>query len=242
METISETLAIRCRDITKSYGTGDNRTWALRGVDLDVLAGELLMLVGPSGCGKTTLISVMAGIMDQDQGTCTLLGRDMLNLTQNERLQFRGRNIGFVFQAFNLVPTLTVAENVSLPLIINGCSQKESLLRSRKCLEDVGLTGRDDSRPLDLSGGQQQRVAIARALVHDPGIVVCDEPTSALDHATGKNVMDMLKTLAERDKRTLVIVTHDSRIFDYADRMAHMDDGRIESVRSKSSVQGMNNS
>jgi putative ABC transport system ATP-binding protein len=178
--------------------------------------------------------------MDQDQGTCTLLGRDMLNLSQKERLQFRGRNIGFVFQAFNLVPTLTVAENVSLPLIINGCSQKDSLRRARKCLEDVGLPGRDDSRPLDLSGGQQQRVAIARALVHDPSIVVCDEPTSALDHATGINVMDMLKALAVRDKRTLVIVTHDSRIFDYADRMAHMDDGRIESVRSKHQVQGVN--
>ncbi|MBI4806482.1 MAG: ABC transporter ATP-binding protein [Desulfovibrio sp.] len=239
MGNAADTLAISCRNITKCYGSGDNSTWALRGVDLDVLPGELLMLVGPSGCGKTTLISVMAGIMDQDQGTCELLGRDMKKLSEKERLQFRGRNIGFVFQAFNLVPTLTVAENVSLPLIINGCSQKESLLRSRRCLEDVGLHGREDSRPPDLSGGQQQRVAIARALVHDPSIVVCDEPTSALDHATGKNVMDMLKSLAVRDKRTLVIVTHDSRIFDYADRMANMDDGRIESVQSKTPVQGV---
>jgi len=222
--------AVSCRGITKSYGSGETRTQALRGVDLDVRRGELLMLVGPSGCGKTTLISVMAGILDQDEGRCSLFGQDTRSLAPARRAALRGRRIGFVFQAFNLVPTLSVAENVSLPLLINGVPQREALERSAARLADVGLSGRGGARPSDLSGGQQQRVAIARALVHEPDLVVCDEPTSALDHTTGLAVMDMLRNLVVGSGRSLVIVTHDSRIFGYAHRMAHMDDGRIESV------------
>jgi putative ABC transport system ATP-binding protein len=195
-----------------------------------VAAGEIFMLVGPSGCGKTTLISVMAGILNQDEGSCTLFGQDMSLLSGKERNLFRGRHIGFVFQAFNLVPTLTAAENACLPLLINGAPRKMALNAAMTMLQEVGLSGKEASLPHNLSGGQQQRVAIARALVHKPKLVVCDEPTSALDHRTGGDVMNLLQSIAVKEDRSLVIVTHDPRIFDYADRIAHMDDGRIDRV------------
>ena len=226
------TIAASCRGVTKCFGKGETMTQALRGIDLEVRAGELFMLVGPSGCGKTTLISVLAGILDQDEGQCALLGQDMSQLSRRERGAFRGKHIGFVFQAFNLVPTLTAAENISLPLLIGGVPRARALEAAAKRLGDVGLAGKENSLPGDLSGGQQQRVAIARALVHEPDLVVCDEPTSALDHTTGKVVMDLLKSLTAREGRSLVIVTHDPRIFSYADRSAHMDDGRIERIET----------
>jgi putative ABC transport system ATP-binding protein len=226
----TETMAVYCGGITKSYGTGEARVQALRGIDLEVHPGELLMLVGPSGCGKTTLISVIAGILDQDDGECVLFGQDLKQLSHNQRVVYRGRNIGFVFQAFNLIPTLSAAENVTIPLLINGMSMDKAISRAFECLRDVGLEGRENALPSQLSGGQQQRVAIARALVHNPRLVVCDEPTSALDHETGRRVMDVIKNLAVNSDRALVIVTHDARIFDFADRIAHMDDGRIEKV------------
>ena len=163
----------------------------------------------------------------------------MAKLSPKERTVFRGRNIGFVFQAFNLAPSLTVAENISLPLLIGGMPYARAVRQAAGMLEAVGLAGRENSPPRDLSGGQQQRVAIARALVHSPRLVVCDEPTSALDHATGQSVMDLLKSLAASEGRSLVIVTHDPRIFGYADRMAHMDDGRIDRIETVSSPQGV---
>ncbi|MFZ5451155.1 MAG: ABC transporter ATP-binding protein [Thermodesulfobacteriota bacterium] len=227
-----ETLAVYCRGITKTFGAGEAQVQALRGIDLQVSPGELLMLVGPSGCGKTTLISVIAGILDQDDGECRLYGRDFQQLSQSERVVYRGRNVGFVFQAFNLVPTLTAAENAAIPLLINGRRQNEALAWAGASLRDVGLAGRENSLPTQLSGGQQQRVAIARALVHNPRLVVCDEPTSALDHQTGRRVMEILKNLAVSQERALVIVTHDARIFEFADRIAHMDDGRIVDIKS----------
>ena len=226
-------LAVRCRGVVKTYGVGAASTQALRGVDLDVPQGELAMLVGPSGCGKTTLISVIAGILTPDSGQCELFGQDLSRLNPRELVRLRGQTVGFVFQAFNLAPTLTAAENVSIPLLINGATEAEALAWAREALVDVGLGDRTAARPGDLSGGQQQRVAIARAIVHRPRLVVCDEPTSALDHKTGAKVMDLLRDLAVGADRSLVIVTHDQRIFDYADRMAHMDDGRIETVTPK---------
>jgi len=230
MKNDTETLAVRCDGITKTYGSGEVRVQALRGIHLDVHAGELLMLVGPSGCGKTTLISVIAGILDQDEGECILFGQDLRKFSKNERVIYRGKNIGFVFQSFNLIPTLTAAENVAIPLLINGMNMEEALSHANERLRDVELEERRNSLPTQLSGGQQQRVAIARALVHGPKLVVCDEPTSALDHETGRRVMDILKKLAVGHGRSLVIVTHDARIFDFADRIAHMDDGRIGHV------------
>jgi putative ABC transport system ATP-binding protein len=228
LDRASDAPVVQCRGITKSYGTGQTRTPALRGVDLDVQPGELLMLVGPSGCGKTTLISVIAGILDQDGGECRLFGQDLARFSNRERGRFRGQSIGFVFQAFNLVPTLTVAENVAIPLLINGATRTQALARAVWELEQVGMAGRERDLPSQFSGGQQQRVAIARALVHNPRLVVCDEPTSALDHQTGARMIEMLKSLAMAENRSLVVVTHDQRIFKYADRIARMDDGMIQ--------------
>ena len=223
-------LAVLCRGVTKSYGTGAGKVTALRGIDLTVRSGELLMLVGPSGCGKTTLISCIAGILDHDDGVCTVLGHDFKAMSQGERTRLRGKTLGFVFQAFNLLPTLNAAENVAVPLLINGMPRTRAIVKAKEILAHVGLGERHSSLPRQLSGGQQQRVAIARALVHDPKIIVCDEPTSALDHETGHQVMEMLRDVAMTSGRSLVIVTHDARIFEFADRIAQMDDGVIQKV------------
>lgn len=226
-------LAVHCQGLIKTYDTGDQKVVALRGVDLDIHTGKLMMLVGPSGCGKTTLISVIAGILDQDEGICRVFGQDLLHLKQKDRLRFRAQNIGFVFQAYNLLPTLTAVENASIPLIINGMKRQEATRRAGEMLERVGLGQRLSSLPAQLSGGQQQRVAIARALVHNPRLIVCDEPTSALDHETGHHVMELLKAVALDDRKALVIVTHDARIFEFADGIARMDDGHITKLEDR---------
>jgi putative ABC transport system ATP-binding protein len=222
-------LAVRCTGVTKTYGAGNAKVVALRGIELDVYRGELLMLVGPSGCGKTTLISVIAGILDQDEGSCLVFDHDWKQMSLNAKTRYRGHHIGFVFQAFNLLPTLTAAENVAVPMLINGGGRREAIRRAQEVLAQVGLGERAEAAPSELSGGQQQRVAIARALVHDPKLIVCDEPTSALDHETGRQVMELLRNAAGKD-RALIVVTHDARIFEFADRLAKMDDGRIDKI------------
>lgn len=223
--------AVHCRGVTKTFGHGSAAVQALRGVDLDVRTGEMLMLVGPSGCGKTTLISAIAGVLQRDGGDCTVFGHDYLQMREQETTRFRGQRIGFVFQAFNLIPTLTAAENVSAPLVINGMKRKAAMAKAEEMLAKVGFDQRMmRSAPTDLSGGQQQRVAIARALVHNPSLIVCDEPTSALDSETGRMVMQLMRKLALANDRALVVVTHDSRIFDFADRIARMEDGRITGI------------
>jgi len=229
MKTATEE-AVHCRGVTKTYGSGEAQVTALRGVDLDVRRGELLMLVGPSGSGKTTLISVIAAILDQDGGDVHVLDRDLRTLSARERARFRGETIGFVFQQYNLLPALTAAENAAVPLLIKGVPRARALARAREVLDAVGLDARTGALPAELSGGQQQRVAIARALVHEPRLIVCDEPTSALDHETGQTVMELLRRVAQSPERALVVVTHDARIFGFADRIARMDDGRIESI------------
>jgi putative ABC transport system ATP-binding protein len=226
----TNTLAVSCQNVVKVYDTGDQKVTALNGINLDISLGELMMLVGPSGCGKTTLISVIAGILDQDSGSCELFGENLLTMSSRYKLDFRAKNIGFVFQAFNLLPSLNAAENVSVPLVINGMKRVQAERKASQVLEQVGLGERVKSLPSQLSGGQQQRVAIARALVHNPKLIVCDEPTSALDHETGHTVMELLKDVALQENRSLVIVTHDSRIFNFADRIAEMDDGHIVRV------------
>ena len=190
------------------------------------------MLVGPSGSGKTTLLSIIAGILDQDSGRCVALDQDFRHMGAAERARFRGLSIGFVFQTFNLLPSLTVAENVAIPLLINGMPRKPAVARAREMLDSFGLGGRAEALPTQLSGGQQQRVAIARALVHQPKLIVCDEPTSNLDHAAGHHAMELLRREAQAPDRALVVVTHDARIFEFADRIAHMDDGRIVELSS----------
>jgi len=216
--------------VTKAYGTGDAKVTALRGVDLEVRRGELLMLVGPSGCGKTTLLSIIAAILDRDGGECVVLGRDLQQMDRSERAGFRGVSIGFVFQGFNLLPSLTAAENVAVPLLINGVPRSHALARAREVLDAVGLGARTDALPAQLSGGQQQRVAIARSLVHSPKLIVCDEPTSNLDRDTGHSMMEILRSVARSPDRALLVVTHDARIFEFADRIARMDDGQIVEV------------
>jgi putative ABC transport system ATP-binding protein len=214
-------------------------TPALQGINISINSGELFMLVGPSGCGKTTLISVIAGILDSDGGECRLFGADLQAMTDTERTAYRGRNVGFVFQAYNLIPSLTSAENVSIPLLLLGTTRAEALSKARQMLERVGLGAKTETNPNQLSGGQQQRVAIARALVHDPKLIVCDEPTSALDHTTGAEIMELFRHEALNGNRTLIIVTHDSRIFHYADRIARMDDGRVVQVARNSAELSM---
>jgi len=222
--------AVHCRGLVKTYGRGEQSVQALRGVDLDVAAGELLLLVGPSGCGKTTLLSVLAGTLQADAGRFTVFGDDVQAMTDGARTRWRSRNVGFVFQSYNLIPTLTAAENVAIPCLLLGRPRREALARARDALAGVGLAERATSRPGELSGGQQQRVAIARALVHEPRLVVCDEPTAALDHGTGQRVMELLRGVARQRDRSLLVVTHDARIFPFADRIAHMDDGRVERI------------
>ena len=229
-ESNGNPIAVHCRGVTKTYGTGSTAVQALRGIDLEVRIGELMMLVGPSGSGKTTLISVIAGILDQDGGDCRVFGEDFRHMPQRAKTAYRGRNVGFVFQQFNLLPTLSAAENVAVPLLINGARRNEAIRRAKDVLARVGLGDRAHSLPAELSGGQQQRVAIARALVHNPRLIVCDEPTSSLDHETGHNVMGLMRAVAVGADRALVIVTHDARIFEFADRIAKMDDGHIIEV------------
>lgn len=233
MDAKENQIAVFCKSVTKSYVTGPTKVMALRGVDLEVRQGELLMLVGPSGCGKTTLISVVAGILDHDEGECLVFQRDLRGMGQTKKTRYRGQNVGFVFQAYNLLPTLTALENVSVPLLILGVARKEAQERAKDILEQVGLADRMFASPAQLSGGQQQRVAIARALIHGPKLIVCDEPTSALDAETGHRVMEVLRDSALSSERALIIVTHDNRIFNFADRIARMEDGRIVSVESQ---------
>jgi putative ABC transport system ATP-binding protein len=233
-----EDIAVRCRGLTKTYGTGEASVTALAGIDLDVRRGELLMVVGPSGCGKTTLISIIAAILGQDSGQCEVLGRDLNDLDQNERTRFRGESIGYVFQMFNLLPALSAIENVSIPLLLNGAPRKDAEQRAEESLEAVGLGARMGDLPSHLSGGQQQRVAIARALVHNPKLVVCDEPTSNLDHVAGRGMMELLRSAAKNPDRALIVVTHDPRIFEFADRIAHMDDGKIMKIVENGKTEG----
>jgi putative ABC transport system ATP-binding protein len=187
-------------------------------------------LVGPSGCGKTTFISILAGLLSRDGGSMQLAGVDPDQLNNHERTLWRRGNVGFIFQQFNLVPQISVLENVAIPLLLRGDSRKDSLERAAMLLERVGLKGREQARPTKLSGGQQQRVAIARSLVHGPRILVCDEPTSALDGETGQRVMELVREQGCGPDRLVVLVTHDERIFHFADRIVHMDDGRVTRV------------
>lgn len=229
-------VAVRCTALRKTYGEGPSAVQALRGVDLEVRSGELMMLVGPSGCGKTTLISIIAGILDQTDGDCVVFGQDFRRMSQREKTRYRGDSIGFVFQAYNLIPTLTAAENTSVPLLVHGENRRKAIGHAREVLKQTGFDERMmRSLPSDLSGGQQQRVAIARAMVHNPKLIVCDEPTSALDHETGYTIMELLRNVALLEGRALIVVTHDARIFQFADRIAKMDDGHIERVVTSAS-------
>ncbi|MCI0465639.1 MAG: ABC transporter ATP-binding protein [Beijerinckiaceae bacterium] len=225
-------IAVRCRGITKTFPAGDGVIEVLHGIDLAVPAGELTMLVGPSGCGKTTLISIIAGILSPTQGIVETCGKTITKLRDAEKVAFRRRSIGFVFQQYNLLPALTSAENAAIPLVAAGTPMAKAAREAGAILERIGMGAHLDKLPNQLSGGQQQRVAIARAIVHAPRLIVCDEPTAALDAETGQTVLGILKETALAPGRAVIVVTHDSRIYRFADRIIAMEDGRIQSIRS----------
>ena len=218
---------VTCRNLIKDYGSGDSRVRALRGLDVKIAAAELTLLVGPSGCGKTTLISILAGTLEPTDGDVSVLGVDLRRLSKREMAAFRAKNVGFVFQQFNLLPALTAAENVAVPLVINGYSREAAVARAIESLKAVELGDKLHSLPAHLSGGQQQRVAIARALVHQPRLLVCDEPTSAVDAHTGHAIMHLIREMALQPDRVTIVVTHDARVFEFGDRIITLEDGRV---------------
>jgi putative ABC transport system ATP-binding protein len=219
--------AVTCKAVTKEFGANGTKTLALRGVDLDILDGQLTLLVGPSGCGKTTLISIIAGLLNPSQGSVEVFGTTLSKLSPRGLVDFRAQNIGFIFQQYNLLPALTAAENAAVPLIIGGWPRAKAFAKGRELLATVGLGHRANSFPSQLSGGEQQRVAIARALINEPRLLVCDEPTSALDAKSGQTVMELIKQIAVQPGRAVIVVTHDSRVYSFGDCIVEMSDGRI---------------
>jgi putative ABC transport system ATP-binding protein len=228
--------AVVCTQVEKWFGEEETRVQALRKLDLNIQLGELAMLVGPSGCGKTTLISVITGLLDPTAGEVEVLGVRPLELSPRDQILFRRANIGFVFQQFNLLPALTAAENVAVPLFVAGWNRRQAVERAADLLDTLGMGDRTAAFPSQLSGGQQQRVALARAVIHEPRLIVCDEPTSALDAKTGLKVMELLSEVSVRPDRAVIVVTHDSRVFEFADTIAHMEDGRITHIEQSAGV------
>jgi putative ABC transport system ATP-binding protein len=220
-------VAIKAAGLNKWFGEGDARTQAVRDVNFEANCGEMLYVVGPSGSGKTTMLSMISGILRPNEGSVTIEGRDIWNMTNDELADFRLHKIGFVFQDYHLFPRLTTVENVAIPLILQKRNWDDAIREAATDLEIVGLKNRADLPPVKLSGGEQQRVAIARAIVSRPDILIFDEPTASLDGDTGRNIVRFVREHVLDDKRCIVIVTHDSRIYEFADRIVRMEDGRI---------------
>lgn len=220
-------LAAKIEHISKDFPVGDEDVRVLFDVNAEIRMGELTMIVGPSGCGKTTLISIVTGILSSSEGDITLINQSLGAMRGGQKVIFRREHIGFIFQQYNLLPSLTAAENAAIPLIAAGVPHFEAVQKARELLETIGMEGQTEKQPRQLSGGQQQRVAIARALVHNPQLIVCDEPTAALDAKTGQAVMQILRDIANDKNRAVIIVTHDNRIYHFADRILEMSDGRI---------------
>jgi putative ABC transport system ATP-binding protein len=228
--------AISVRNLTKTYTEGGIDVPALRGVDLDVRAGEMTMLAGPSGSGKTTLLSIMGCILKATSGSIRLAGREVGNLSEKELPKVRLEHIGFVFQGFNLFPTLTAEENIELMLDLKGVHKKDARKRAQELLDQVGLADKLHAFPTNLSGGQKQRVAIARALAADSRIILADEPTAALDSHTGRTVMELMRNLAHECGRAVVVVTHDPRVIEFGDRTIRIEDGMIADSSPETAV------
>lgn len=222
--------AVKADNLTKWFGEGDARTLAVRGVSFEARFGEMLYIVGPSGSGKTTLLSMISGILRPNEGTVTVEKRDIWSLPSDEIAEFRLNKVGFVFQDYHLFPRLTTVENVAIPLILKKLDWSESLNTAMEYLEVVGLKDRAQLPPVKLSGGEQQRVAIARAIAGRPDILIFDEPTASLDGDTGRKIVDFVKNDILNGERCIIIVTHDSRIYEYSDRIMRMEDGRITGV------------
>jgi putative ABC transport system ATP-binding protein len=219
--------AIEVAGVARDFEAGGQVLRVLHDIDLAVNSGELTYLVGESGSGKTTLISIIAGILYPTEGRVRVFGTDIYSLSDRSLVEFRLKTIGFIFQQYNLIPTIDAASNAAVPLIAGGMKRSEATERAQAMLAKLGIADQGAKLPSQLSGGQQQRVAIARALVHEPRLIVCDEPTAALDAKSGRTVMDLLREVAVKPDRSVIIVTHDNRIFDLADRILAMEDGRI---------------
>jgi putative ABC transport system ATP-binding protein len=231
------TMAVQCRGVIKEFGKGQTRVRVLRGIDVDIELGKTTFLVGPSGCGKTTLVSVMAGLLTATQGSIQVLGKDLAKLRSSALIDFRSRNLGFVFQQFNLIPALNAAENAAVPLVIQGQSMHRATQQAELLFEKLDMTKHRFKYPNQLSGGQQQRVAVARALIHQPKLIICDEPTASLDTEAGHAVMELLNELAATPDRAVLVVTHDSRIFSFADSIVYLSDGQVTRVETQESTE-----
>jgi putative ABC transport system ATP-binding protein len=218
---------IRLRDIEKTYRRGSVETRVLLGVDLRVRRGESVFLAGPSGCGKSTLLSILGCILTADRGEVEIMGQDLQRMDDAARTLLRRQHLGFIFQRFQLVRGLSARDNVSIPLRIRGVPPKEALHRADETLDEVGLSDKRQAKPHQLSGGQSQRVAIARALAADPELILADEPTASLDEENGRQIMELFRRLVRQHHKTAIVVTHDQRVFSYADRVLHLSQGRI---------------
>lgn len=224
---IAANTVIETKELRKIYDTGEVKVEALRGVNLTITAGEMVGVMGPSGCGKTTLLNSLSGIDEPTGGHVFIRGQDLYGLRDRARTNFRAQSMGFIFQFFNLLPVLSVAENVELPLLVAGAKPADARRRAKEEIERIGLIEQWAKRPAELSGGQQQRVAIARALVNEPAIVWCDEPTGNLDSETADEIMDVLCKLNKDKSQTFVVVTHSDEVGARCDRVIHMKDGQI---------------
>ena len=216
-----------CTQLSKSFGEGEHKVWPLKDIDFVAQEEEMIMLMGPSGSGKTTLLSIIGGIAHQTGGECLVLGKPINDLPVEERTLFRGNNIGFLFQHFNLVPTLTAVENAALPLILTGMDREEAFMQAEQFLTEFGLDKQRYRIPDRLSGGEQQRVALARACIHRPKLLLCDEPTSFLDRVRGQQIMELLSQIKRENRCTIIVVTHDPRILSFADRILEIEDGEL---------------
>jgi putative ABC transport system ATP-binding protein len=230
---MTSTPAISVQNMRKVYGSGATAYEALRGVDFEVQPGEFVMLSGPSGSGKTTLLSIMGCVLTASSGSYRLFGEDLSRAKESELPRYRLSYIGFVFQAHNLIASLSARENIVMPLEMRGFSHRDAVREADRLLREVNLADKSDSLPRDLSGGQRQRVAIARALAGSPPLLLADEPTAALDAQNGLAVTELLRTLAKEHGHTVVVVTHDSRIFHLADRIVRIEDGLVQTPAEK---------
>lgn len=233
-------LTVKCVHIKKSFTSKNETFTVLKDVNLEAYEHQIIMLMGPSGSGKSTLLTIIGGLLSQDSGECIILDQPINQLSEKERTNFRGHNIGFMFQNVKLIPTLTSVENVALPLILQGVSRTEAFKKAEELLVSFGLSKDLASYPATLSGGELQRVAIARACIHNPKLILCDEPTSSLDLERGMKIMDLLKEITQERGTTVIIVTHDPRILSYADKILVIESGVIKEAPLVKESNGIN--
>lgn len=231
-----EGAIIQASQVVKTYDTGSARVEALKRIDFSVQRGEMVAVMGPSGCGKTTLLNCLSGLDSVDGGQIVLDGNDLARMSDKKRTRYRALRMGFIFQVYNLLPVLSAAENVELPLLVSGVKPAEAREKALVALETVGLADWKDHRPAELSGGQRQRVTIARSLVNNPALVWADEPTGALDSHSANDIVDLLRALNLQTGLTIVVVTHDQSVGDCCDRIVRMRDGEIETMAPATAV------